>query len=352
MTRPGGQLLNPDASGVLVTGAAGEVGHAILRGLAAGGAQEVVATDLRSVAIDGAACVQGDLLDPNLVESLFTGRIGLVIHLAALLSSAGEQHPDLAWRINADATWNLMRQSMSHAEAHGHTVRFVYPSSIAVHGRDPSQSHPLSEDEATAPRTLYGVTKRAMEQAGTWLSEECGRMLGQTAGGTLDFRAIRYPGLLSAETLPSGGTSDYAPEMVHAAVRGEKASCFVPPHARLPFMTMPEAAEATLALASAPRSCLQQNVYAVGGFAPAAAEIEDALRDRFPDFEVNYEIHPIRSRIVDSWPADVDDSAAQRDWGFRRGLDLASALDDYLIPGIRNALCQSKNECEKTPRTL
>ena len=177
-------------------------------------------------------------------------------------------------------------------------------------------------------------------------------MLGQTAGGTLDFRAIRYPGLLSAETLPSGGTSDYAPEMVHAAVRGEKASCFVPPHARLPFMTMPEAAEATLALASAPQSFLQQNVYAVGGFAPTAAEIEDALRDRFPDFEVNYEIHPIRSGIVDSWPADVDDSAAQRDWGFRRGLDLASALDDYLIPGIRNALGQSKNESEKPPRTL
>ena len=113
------------------------------------------------------------------MESLFTGRIGLVIHLAALLSSAGEKHPDLAWQINADATWNLMRQSMSHAEAHGHTVRFVYPSSIAVHGRDASQSHPLTEDEAMVPRTLYGVTKRAMEQAGTWLSEECGRMLGQ-----------------------------------------------------------------------------------------------------------------------------------------------------------------------------
>ena len=228
MTRPDGQLLNPDAPGVLVTGAAGEVGHAILRGLAAGGAQQVVATDLRSVPLDGAFCVQGDLLDPNLVESLFTGRIGLVIHLAALLSSAGEQHPDLAWRINADATWNLMRQAMSHAEAHGHTVRFVYPSSIAVHGRNASQSHPLLEDEAIAPRTLYGVTKRAMEQAGTWLSEECGRMLGQETGATFDFRTIRYPGLLSAETLPTGGTSDYAPEMVHAAVRGEKASCFVP----------------------------------------------------------------------------------------------------------------------------
>ena len=352
MTRPDAQLLNPDAPGVLVTGAAGEVGHAILRGLAAGGAREVVATDLRSVDMDGAACVQGDLLDPSLVESLFTGRIGLVIHLAALLSSAGEKHPDLAWQINADATWNLMRQSMSHAEAHGHTVRFVYPSSIAVHGRDASQSHPLTEDEALAPRTLYGVTKRAMEQAGTWLSEECGRMLGQKPGGTLDFRSIRYPGLLSAETLPSGGTSDYAPEMVHAAVRGEDGTCFVPRHARLPFMIMPEAAEATLALASAPRSCLKQNVYAVGGFAPTAAELEEALQERFPDFEVEYDVHPIRSEIVDSWPADVDDSAARRDWGFRRGLDLAAALDDYLIPGIRNAHGQNKTKCEESPRTM
>ena len=117
-------------------------------------------------------------------------------------------------------------------------------------------------------------------------------------------------------------------------------------------MTMPEAAEATLALASAPRSCLQQNVYAVGGFAPTVAELENALRDRFPNFEVDYDPHPFRSEIVDSWPADVDDSAAQRDWGFQRGLDLGSALDDYLIPGIRNAHSQSKYECEETPRTL
>ena len=253
--------------------------------------------------------MQGDLLDPNLVESLFTGRIGLVIHLAALLSSAGEKHPDLAWQINADATWNLMRQSMSHAEAHGHTVRFVYPSSIAVHGRDASQSHPLTEDEAMAPRTLYGVTKRAMEQAGTWLSEECGRMLGQNLAAPWISDRSGIPVCCRRKPSP-GGTSDYAPEMVHAAVRGEKGTCFVPRHARLPFMTMPEAAEATLALASAPRSCLKQNVYAVGGFAPTAAELEEALQERFPAFEVEYDIHPIRSEIVDSWPADVDDSAA------------------------------------------
>ena len=141
MTHLGGQLLNPDAPGVLVTGAAGEVGYAILRGLAAGGAREGGGHRSAFGGYGWPACVQGDLLDPSLVESLFTGRIGLVIHLAALLSSSGEKHPDLAWQINADATWNLMRQSMSHAEAHGHTVRFVYPSSIAVHGRDPNQSH-------------------------------------------------------------------------------------------------------------------------------------------------------------------------------------------------------------------
>ena len=112
-------------------------------------------------------------------------------------------------------------------------------------------------------------------------------------------------------------------------------------------MTMPEAAEATLALASAPRSCLKQNVYAVGGFAPTAAELEEALQERFPDFEVEYDVHPIRSGIVDSWPADVDDSAARRDWGFRRGLDLAAALDDYLIPGIRNAARPEQNRMRR-----
>lgn len=352
MTLPDGRLLNPDAPGVLVTGAAGEVGHAILRGLGAGGACEVVATDLRPLSVDGVACVEGDLLDPALLESLFSGRIGLVIHLAALLSSAGERHPDLAWKINADATWTLMRKAMSHAESIGHPVRFVYPSSIAVHGRTPSDLHALREDEALSPQTLYGVTKLAMEEAGRWLSTECGRMAGEKPGATLDFRSIRYPGLLSAETVPSGGTSDYAPEMVHAAVRGEIAKCFVPSEARLPFMTMPEAAEATLALASAPRSALKQTVYAVGGFAPSAGEIESELRQRFPELKVEYEIHPTRSRIVDSWPTDVDDSAAQRDWGFQRGLDLASSLDEYLIPGIRQRHSSCQSSGTSTQRSL
>ena len=117
-----------------------------------------------------------------------------------------------------------MRQCMSHAEAHGHTVRFVYPSSIAVHGRDASQSHPLTEDEAMVPRTLYGVTKRAMEQAGTWLSEECGRMLGQTQRH-LGFPIDPVSRFVVGGNPPSGGTSDYAPRwcMPQSEVKKEPA---------------------------------------------------------------------------------------------------------------------------------
>jgi len=136
--------------------------------------------------------------------------------------------------------------------------------------------------------------------------------------------------------VPSGGTSDYAPEMIHAAARGEPYACFVRPDTTIPFMAMPDAIDALLALASAPAAKLTRTAYNVGAFSRSAEEIRDVVLQAFPNAAITFGVDEKRQAIVDSWPADVDDSAARSDWGFRPTHDFARAFSEYLIPTIRN----------------
>ena len=146
---------------------------------------------------------------------------------------------------------------------------------------------------------------------------------------------MRFPGLISAMTVPSGGTSDYAPEMIHAAAKGEPYACFVRPDTQIPFMAMPDGVEALLTLAAAPRDALTRTAYNLGAFSPTAQQIHDRVRQAFPDAELGWTTDVKRQGIVDSWPADVDDSAARRDWGFAPAYDFERAFAEYLIPTIR-----------------
>jgi nucleoside-diphosphate-sugar epimerase len=135
--------------------------------------------------------------------------------------------------------------------------------------------------------------------------------------------------------MPSGGTSDYAPEMIHAAAKGESYACFVRPDTRIPFMAMPDGVDALLTLAAAPRERLRRTAYNVGAFNPSAEEVRDVVLRAFPNATVTWETDRKRQGIVDSWPADVDDSAARADWGFAPAYDFVRAFSDYLIPTIR-----------------
>ena len=135
--------------------------------------------------------------------------------------------------------------------------------------------------------------------------------------------------------MPSGGTSDYAPEMIHAAAKGEPYACFVRPDTRIPFMAMPDGVEALLTLAAAPRAGLQRTSYNVGAFNPSAEEVHAVVAKAFPAAQITWATDTKRQAIVDSWPADVDDSAARRDWGFSPKLDFDTAFTQYLIPTIR-----------------
>lgn len=331
---------------ILVTGAAGEVGHGLVAALAERRSDPVVVLDIREP--DPAIrhhCLDahvGDVCDASLIERLLaTYEIGEIHHLAALLSTRAEYSPETAHEVNVGGTMNLLRLATEQARSHGSRVKFLMPSSIAAHGvpdlETKVRAGAVLEDEYLRPITMYGVNKLYCEHLGRYYQHHYRQLARDRVEGAIDFRCIRYPGLISADTIPSGGTSDFAPEMIHAAVRGEPYACFVREDARIPFMTMPEAIDATLQLADAAPDALSRNVYNVGSFAPSAGEIADAVRARFPEAEITFEPDAARAAIVDSWPADVDSTAAKRDFGFAPRHDLASALDDYLIPGIIRA---------------
>ncbi len=321
----------------LITGASGEVGHLLIPALAARGF-DVVALDLVAVGSEIADhCVEtleASVLEEERIRDLFQRRPPrCIFHLAAVLSSKAERDPDLAHRVNVQGTYGLLELSREQSMHGGTPVRFIFPSTIAVYGLPDAATKAaagaVKESEWTVPRGMYGCNKLYGELLGTYLTTN-------PHGRPLDFRAVRFPGLISAETLPAGGTTDYAPEMLHAAAGGKPYACFVGPDSRLPFMTMPDAVSALLDLASADASRLSTRVYNVRGFSASAAEIREQVLMHFPQAEIGFSPVPERQTLVDSWPEDVDDALARRDWGFCPRHGLAEALADYLVPALRD----------------
>jgi threonine 3-dehydrogenase len=147
---------------------------------------------------------------------------------------------------------------------------------------------------------------------------------------------VRYPGLISAFTVPSGGTSDYGPEMLHAAAQGQSYACFVRPDSAIPFMAMPDAITATIQLAEAPREKLTRQIYNITAFSLSAEENAERVQSHFPGAQITYEPHLKRQRIVDSWPIDMNDDAARRDWAWQPAYNAERSFDEYLVPNIRN----------------
>ncbi len=322
----------------LVTGANGEMGHLLVPALRERG-YEVVAIDLQPVAPELAASCKRTVVssvgESAVMSDLFREHTpAAVFHLAALLSSKAERDPDLAHDVNVSATLNLFRLCREQARTLGHDVRFHFPSSIAVYGLPDSAAKvaagAVKEDEWNRPAGMYGCNKLYGEMIGSYFTA---RALKDGTPG-LDFRAIRFPGLISADTLPSGGTSDYAPEMIHTAAQGKPYACFVAAETRMPFMTMPDAIGAILRLDQAPADRLTTRVYNIGAFAPSAEEIKRAVLHHFPEADISFEAVPWRQAIVDTWPADVDDHKARRDWGHNPKYRLAEAMSEYLVPAL------------------
>ena len=329
---------------VLITGASGEIGHGLIERLAANPDRPVITLDLSPLAPELASRVRqhyvGSILDPQLLDRILAEyEIDLIFHLAAVLSTRGEFAPVTAHKVNVEGTLAMLEFAQRQGESHGRPVVFLYPSSIAAYGLpDLVTKHragKVKEEQFNTPTTMYGCNKLYGELLGTYYAGHYKQLSAERVPGKVDFRGIRFPGLISAVTLPSGGTSDYAPEMIHAAAERKPYACFVRPDTRIPFMAMPDAIEALIKLAHFGKERLTRRVYNISAFSPSAEEIRTIVAAAFPNATITTAVDEKRQGIVDSWPEDVDDSAARRDWGHSPRYDFERAFRDYLIPTIR-----------------
>ncbi|MFO7662673.1 MAG: NAD-dependent epimerase/dehydratase family protein [Chloroflexota bacterium] len=327
---------------ILITGASGEMGQALIENLAERTSLPLLTLDLQPIPselLDRCTHIGGDILDQKLLARLVTQYdFDIIFHLAALLSTRSEFSPELAHQVNVNGTMALMQVAADQSQHRGVPVTFVFPSSIAAYGMPnltiKARDTEVREWQWNNPTTMYGCNKLYCEQLGIYYSRFY-QQLSATQPVMLDFRSLRFPGLISAFTVPSGGTTDYGPEMLHAAAMGKPYACFVREDSILPFMAMPDAISALLQLSDAPRESLKHRVYNVTSFSLSATDFREHVIQAFPDAEITFDPDLSRQGIVDSWPAGLDDCAAREDWGWAPSYDRQRAFDDYLVPNIR-----------------
>lgn len=326
---------------ILITGANGEIGHGLIRYLAHEGLHKIVALD-RSPIDDYQKSVdfyKGDILDKNLIDELNRKyNFHTIFHLAAILSTGGEKEPLPAHRVNVEGSLNILNLADDQSNRNKASVVVVFPSTIAVYGFATPElrnsAGKIDEHRYLEPTTMYGINKLYIEHLGHYYATRFRIFEDNPSLTRLDFRCVRLPGIMSSESLPSGGTSDFGPEMIHAAAQGKPYECFVTPETRLPFIVMPDGVHSLISISRAPRRSLTKPVYNVGSFSITAAEIRSEVLKHFPNADITFKPNPKRLAIVNSWPLDVDDSAARKDWGWRPEFDRESSFKNYLIPGI------------------
>jgi threonine 3-dehydrogenase len=327
---------------VLVTGACGEIGQALVQNLVQRGGYRIVTADLAplpdAIRPFSAEHVQGDLV--NKVKIFYDFDFDIIFHLAASLSSKAEIATEEAHRINVDGTMQLLMLAAYKSERRGRAVKFIFPSSIAAYGFPDLAAKQgagrVQEEAWNTPHTMYGCNKLYCEKLGVYYSRYFGqRHLDPQPPVMCDFRAIRFPGLISAFTLPSGGTSDYGPEMLHAAAQGRTYVCFVREDTCIPFMAMPDAIKALLMLTDAPRRKLTRLIYNIDAFSLTAGDFRQRAMEAFPGAVISFDPNMRRQGIVDSWPEAVDDAPARADWGWAPDYDADKFFDDYFLPEIR-----------------
>ncbi|MEO8357919.1 MAG: NAD-dependent epimerase/dehydratase family protein [Chloroflexota bacterium] len=327
---------------VLVTGACGEIGQALVQGLSQRGGYKIVTADLAplpdSIKSMSAEHAQGDLVYK--IKTFYDYDFDVIFHLAASLSSKAEVSSEDAHRINVEGTMQLLMLAAYRSEKYQKSVKFLFPSSIAAYGLPDVEAKnaagAVREDACNTPHTMYGCNKLYCEKLGVYYSKYFGQKhLDDNPPHMLDFRAIRFPGLISAFTLPSGGTSDYGPEMLHAAAQDKPYACFVREDTKISFMAMPDAIKSLLMLVDVPRQDLHHEVYNIAAFAITAGQFRERARKAFPGADITFDPNPRRQGIVDSWPEDVDDRLARTEWNWKPDYDADAFFDEYFLPEIR-----------------
>lgn len=300
---------------ILVTGANGQIGSVLTGALRqAFGPDAVLATDIRKpMTSDGPFEILDVLYPTKLRELAEKYKITQVYHLAAILSAKGEQHPQQAWDINMRGLFNILEL------ARDMQLKVFFPSSIAVFGPSTPRIN-TPQDTITQPTTVYGISKVAGENWCQYYHLRYG----------VDVRSVRYPGIIGYQSLPGGGTTDYAVEIYHEAIKGNTYTCFLSEDACLPMLYMDDAIRGTLELMEAPAEKIKcRTSYNMAGISFTPAEISASIRKYFPGFEVCYE-PDFRQKIAESWPASIDDAAAREDWGWQPKFDLEGMTLDML----------------------
>ena len=302
---------------ILVIGANGQIGTELTHALVQRhGADGVITSDLAPVgrvlgvhheALD--ATESGALTE--LVERL---RITQIYLLAAALSARGEQHPKWAWDLNMKGLLNVLEIARTHR-----LQRVFWPSSIAAFGPSTPRDH-TPQKAVMDPTTVYGISKLAGEGWCAWYHRTHG----------VDVRSLRYPGLISWKTPPGGGTTDYAIEIFHAAIKSGRYTSFLAADTALPMMYMPDAIRATLELMEAPAASVRERQsYNLAGISFTPVQMAAAIARQLPGFGLQCE-PDFRQAIADSWPRSIADSAARADWGWRPHYDLDAMVADML----------------------
>jgi nucleoside-diphosphate-sugar epimerase len=305
---------------ILVTGALGQIGSELVMKLReVYGADHVIATDIRQME-DNQVIQSGpyeilDVTDANKMFSIAKKyQVDTIIHLAALLSATAEAKPLLAWNLNMGGLVNALEVARELR------CQFFTPSSIGAFGpTTPKDQTP--QDTIQRPTTMYGVNKVAGELLCDYYYHKFG----------VDTRGLRFPGLISHVTPPGGGTTDYAVEIYYEAIRNGKYTSYIAKGTYMDMMYMPDALNAIITLMEADASKLKhRNAFNVTAMSVQPEDFAVAIRKHIPEFELSYDVDPVRQAIADSWPNSIDATAAKEEWGFQAEYDLDKMTLDML----------------------
>lgn len=309
-----------DMKKILVTGSVGQIGSELTMALRKRyGNDNVVAcgrkTKPRDTLLNSGPFEFLDITDKATIEKVVKDYdIDTIYNMAAILSAVGEEHPLLCWDVNTNGLYNILE--IAHEKE---MTRVFVPSSIAVFGPETPRVN-TPQETVLKPKTMYGVTKVAGELLGDYYFQKF----------DLDIRGIRYPGIISNETLPGGGTTDYAVEIFYEAIKNKKYTCFVKESTVLPMMYMPDCIKATMDLMEADVSKLKHHCdFNVASMSFSAGELANEIKKHIPEFKCDFK-PDFRQAIADSWPQSINDNAARKEWGWKPSFDLQSMTVDML----------------------
>lgn len=305
---------------VLITGSLGQIGSELCTFLRQYlGSDNVLATDIRKIE-SHPVCTNGnfkilDVLDSDNFEKIVEEfKPDTLIHLAALLSATAEKNPQFAWKLNIDGLFTALEISKKY------NLKFFIPSSIAAFG-DNTPKIDTPQDTIQRPSSMYGITKVSGELLCDYYHTKYG----------VDTRSLRLPGIISYDTLPGGGTTDYAVEIFYDALSKGLYKCYIDENSSMDMMYMPDTIKAIVQLLEAPSENLKhRNAYNVSAMSFTPKQIAQSIKKHLPNFEIVYEVDPIRQNIANSWPDSINSDCAKNEWGFSADYKLDEMVEDML----------------------